>query len=245
LAAGKHVLCEKPMALTVEDADAMLEAAAGAAGLLMIAQCIRFWPEYVYLKETVDEARLGRCLALELRRQAERPTHSLNNWLANPDLSGGALLDLHIHDVDLAQHLFGKPAAVTAQGTGRENGGIDRVHALWHYEDGPAVQILGYWDMPPGYGFNMGFTAVFERGAIVWDLASGRPLTVFREEAEPEEPELPIGDTGFFGEIDYFLDCIERKERPERCPPEESRDAVALALAEKESIVHGRTVPIR
>jgi predicted dehydrogenase len=238
------VLCEKPIALNLEDADAVVNAASQAHTLLMIAQCLRFWPEYVYLKQAVDEARWGPCRSLELRRQAERPTHSQNNWLADAERSGGALMDLHIHDVDMAQYLFGRPDALTAQGTGRAEWGIDRVHALWHYRHVPCVQILGTWDLPQGCGFNMGFTAVFENAALIWDLAADRPLTLYRQDAEPEKPELPLGDTGFFGEIDYFLACIEKGKKPEVCPPEQSRDAVALALAEKESITRGQTVSI-
>lgn len=243
-AAGKHVLCEKPMALTVAECDEMLAAAEQASGQFMIAQCIRFWPEYVYLRDVYTDARFGALKALHLRRHCETPSYSLSHWIVNPELSGGAIMDFHIHDVDYALHLLGKPDAVSAQGSKGSNGSIDRVHSAWHYDSPCVVQIEGYWDMHSGFGFNMGFTAVFEWASIVWDMRTGVPLTIYRKDHEPETPELPpIGD-GYFGEIDYFLRCIERNEKPTICTPKESRDAVAIALAEKKSVLTNQRVSI-
>ena len=235
LATNKHVLCEKPMALTLTECDAMLEAANESAGKLMIAHCIRFWPEYAWLRQSVRDQPFGPCRSLQLRRHAEAPSHSLNNWLNNPELSGGALMDLHIHDVDFVQQLFGKPASIHAQGIG-QGGGIDRIHALWHYDDGPIVQLEGCWDMPTGFGFNMGFTALFEQAAVVWDLAANTPLTIYRDGQEPQQPNIPSATDGYYHEIDYFLKSIETDEAPALCLPQESRDAVATALAEKQVI---------
>lgn len=237
LQAGKHVLCEKPMALSVEDCNEMLAAAKQARGQFMIAQCVRFWPEYVYLSTIFKKSHFGALKALHLRRHAETPNYSLGNWILDPKLSGGAIMDFHIHDVDYALHLLGRPAAVTAQGTTGTNGSIDRVHSTWHYEPVRVVQIEGYWDMQTGFGFNMGFTAVFEQAAIVWDMRTGVPLTAYRNGQEPETPEMPVGGDGYFGEIDYFLSCIEHRNAPTLCTPKESRDAVAIALAEKKSIL--------
>jgi predicted dehydrogenase len=244
LAAGKHVLCEKPMALNLADCDAMLAAAAKARGLFMVAQCIRFWPQYVWLKQALDSGRFGRPLALNLRRHCEWPSHSLNNWLNDPSLAGGALFDLHIHDLDYAMYLLGKPQAITAQGWGHVPEGFDRVHTLWHYPSGVNVQIEGYWDMPAGFGFSMGFTARFEQAAVVWDLNTGKPLTVYLNDGPPETPDLPPGGDGYFGEIDYFLACIEQDRPPAICEPRDSRDAVALAWLEDQSIRTGRTIAV-
>ena len=240
LKAGKHVLCEKPMALTVAQCDKMLAAAGAARGKFMIAQCIRFWPECVWLKQAIDDERFGPLKALNLRRQASTPDYSLNDWILDPALSGGAILDLHVHDVDWAIHLLGKPKSVCAQACQRD-GATDRVHALWHYRPDLVVQLEGFWDMPPGFGFNMGFTARFEAGAVVFDLNAGKPLTVYRLGGEDETPEMPPND-GYFNEIEYFLDCIERDEDPKTSTPAESRDAVAIALAEKDSAGKGRPV---
>ena len=99
--------------------------------------------------------------------------------------------------------------------------------------------------MPSGFGFNMGFTAVFERATILWDLVSGKPLTVYRSDQKPETWMPPVSEDGYYGEIDYFLGCIERNEKPCISTPEESRDAVALALAEKESAGEDRRILIQ
>lgn len=243
LEAGKHVMCEKPMSLSVEDCDVMLAAAARVRGRFMIAQCIRFWPEYVYLKQVFEDMVLGSLKALQLRRQASVPDYTLNNWAVDPQRSGGAVLDLHVHDVDFAIHLLGKPRSVRGQGCGLAGGGVDRIHALWDYGSGEVVQLEGFWDMPPAFGFNMGFTAVFEQGAVVWDMNTGKPLTVYPASGDPQTPEL-TGDDGYFGEIEYFVGCIERGEDPKTTTPVESRDAVAVALAEKQSAQAGEAVAI-
>jgi predicted dehydrogenase len=140
-------------------------------------------------------------------------------------------------------HLLGRPRSVFAQGYERISGSVDRVHAMWHYDDGPMVHVEGYWDMPPSFGFNMGFTAVFEKGAVVWDMITGQPLTVHRPGADPETPTVPA-EEGYYAEIEYFLRCIERGEDPKTSTPQESRDAVAIALAEKQSALTGSSVTI-
>jgi len=243
LEAGKHVLSEKPMALTVEDCDKMLAVAAKSPGKFMIGQCVRFWPECVWLKQAIDDKRYGALKALHLRRQASTPDYSLNNWLLDPNLSGGAILDLHVHDTDYALYVLGKPKAVTAQGYQRVPGSYDRVHVLWHYGPELVVQMEGTWDLPPAFGFNMGFTAVFEKAAAILDMNTGKPLTVFTADGGTETPEMS-GKDGYFNEIDYMLGCIERNEDPQISTPAESREAVALALAEKQSVQTGQTVPI-
>ncbi len=241
LEAGKHVLCEKPMALTVAECDRMLEAAGRCRGLLMIAQCIRFWPEYVFLREALRDGRYGAPRALQFRRQASVPTYSHGQWLQNPARSGGAILDLHVHDVDYAIGLLGRPRSLVARACARPNGSFDRVHALWDCPSVPVVQLEGFWDMPEGFGFSCGFTAVFERAALTWDLASGKPLTVLQDGRPPEAPALLATD-GYYNEIAYFLDCVAAGRAPAVSTPRESRDAVAVALAEKEAAATGRAV---
>jgi len=96
---GYHVLCEKPMAMNSEECAKMIEAAKKAGKTLMIAQCLRFWPEYEYLKECVDSGRYGKVISGYFFRGGTTPIWSHDNWLLQNEKSGGCLMDQHIHDV--------------------------------------------------------------------------------------------------------------------------------------------------
>ena len=112
LEAGKHVLCEKPMANNIKDAAKLAQAAKKAAKKgrkFMVAHGIRFWPEYEALKDIVSKGKYGKVLSMHMRRMSPTPIWSWNNWLMAANKSGSAALDLHIHDTDFANSLFGKP----------------------------------------------------------------------------------------------------------------------------------------
>ncbi len=243
LKAGKHVLCEKPMARTVEECDRMLEAARSAKGQFMIAQCVRFWPEYQWLKQVYEDGRFGPLKSLHLRRQSFFPLYAMDNWLMDEKNAGGMVLDLHVHDTDYAYHLLGRPRAVQAIGIDSPGRGVDHIYSFWHYPSNVPVLVEGYWDMPPGHGFNMGFSALFEQAGVVWDCASGKPLTVFLLNGGMETPEM-LPDDGYLNEITYFLDCVELNRRPQVSTPQQSREAVAIALAEAESVRTGRMISL-
>src|SRR5690348_2665322 len=117
LRAGKNVLCEKPLARTSAAAREIVRTEASAAGFLMPAMCMRFWPGWSWLKEVVQEKRYGAVLAAHFRRISEMPGWSKQGTYtaAGADL-GGALFDLHIHDTDFVQFLFGRPARVFSNG---------------------------------------------------------------------------------------------------------------------------------
>jgi len=138
LEAGKHVLCEKPMALDLKQCDRMLAAAKKAKGRFMIAHCIRFWPEYVAAYDALKNKKYGKILSAEFRRSGSTPGWSWNGWLMKGDKSGSAILDLHIHDVDFINHLFGKPLSVNARGTKGvvSEGGFDRVFTQYEVKSG-------------------------------------------------------------------------------------------------------------
>ncbi len=99
LQAGKHVLCEKPLARTSAAARQIVDAAAKAKGIFMPAMCLRFWPEWAWLKEAIASGRLGNVLAARFRRVAEPPGWGRNTFFNGAE-SGGALFDLHVHDTD-------------------------------------------------------------------------------------------------------------------------------------------------
>jgi 1,5-anhydro-D-fructose reductase (1,5-anhydro-D-mannitol-forming) len=219
LEAGVHVLCEKPMALNVEDCDAMITAAARAGKHLMVAHCIRFWPEYAWVKKAVEGGEYGDVVAADFSRLTYAPVWADDSWLADPAKSGGIALDLHIHDLDFIQYLFGSPLGIRSVGTRHVQTQVD-------YGDGRAISATASWMMPESFGFRLAFNPVFEKAAAVFD---GTALTVYPETGDPFAPELAEGD-GYKREIDYFAEWISGTAAETVITPEQARESVRLAL---------------
>ncbi|MGA0846372.1 MAG: Gfo/Idh/MocA family protein, partial [Luteolibacter sp.] len=172
LAAGKHVICEKPMARTRAECQQIVDAAAKSKGYFMPAMCIRFWPGWDWLKEAIDAESYGPVLAARFRRASSPPGWSRGNYF-NGSESGGALFDLHIHDTDFIQHCFGRPLSVTSRGCTRFSGAIDHVVTSYEVPCGAVVSAEGSWIMHEGYPFVMTYTVNFERATADFDLSRG------------------------------------------------------------------------
>ncbi len=232
LASGKHVLCEKPMALTSLDCDRMLEAADKYNRILMIAHVLRFWSEFRVLEEFVRSQQGGPTRTATFQRRCGIPDWS--GWLPVGARSGGAVLDLLVHDIDQVLMLFGPPDTIAAKPVGD----LDAIDALLRYPNGLEVRIEGGW-LAPGTPFSMGFAAKSE--CAVLELNNeGLFLDDGTGQRKVQAPEIDAYDA----EIGYFIDCCLTGKRPERCLPQQSAQAVKLALALKEARVKGGE-PIR
>jgi predicted dehydrogenase len=227
LSAGKHVLCEKPMALTAEQCDQMISAAQQTERVLMIGQVLRFWPEYRYLEEFVKSGEHGKIKTVTFVRRCGVPDWS--KWLMDEQRSGGALLDLLVHDIDQALFLFGDPAKVTAKTLGRD----DTVSASLIYPGGPEVRIQGGW-FPAGTEFAMSFQVRAERAELLLD-GGGLRLN----DAQGNSTAIKTEGEGYDAEVSYFVECCRENKQPERCLPQDSAKAVKLALLLKESRSRG------
>ncbi len=223
LGAGKHVLVEKPMALTVAESGRMIEMARKSGRILMVAQVLRFFPAYRALRSALQTA--GKMRHAMFRRRAATP--GWGEWITNPEHSGGGVFDLLIHDVDMSLHLFGKPRAISAVGATGIEPGVDVIDTQLFYDDGSVATIAGGWYHPSGYPFSMEYTVVCDAATFEYSSA-GREPTAYRG-GDPEP--LPLEETNGYGEeIKYFLECAEANQQPVLCPPEESADAVSLML---------------
>lgn len=229
LEAGVHVLCEKPMALSVADCDAMIDAANQADKQLMIAHCIRFWPVYAWAKKVIANGTYGKVLAADFSRLTFAPGWDDAGWLSDPKKSGGIALDLHIHDLDYMQYLFGEPQSVSSVSSLFDNGVPGHVNTSFDYGDGRAITATGSWMMPKSFGFQMAFSILLEKGALVLDSRSKDPVIVYPSEGEPFMPEIPEGE-GYKAEIEYFAQLILKKEPEIVITPEQARISVKIAL---------------
>ena len=224
LNAGKHVLCEKPMALNSSDCDKMLEAAEESSRILMIGHVLRFWPAYRALHEFVKTGRHGNVRQATFVRKCGLPDWS--TWLPDESRSGGAILDLLIHDIDQILLLFGTPERVTAKPLGN----TDALMASFIYPNGPEVRLQGGW-FAPGMPFSMSFQIRADRGEM--ELA---PDGVYLSDMAGVRKRLELDSTdAYTAEVHYFLDCCRASSQPSLCPPSESALAVRVALALKES----------
>jgi len=242
LKAGKHVFCEKPMALTAALAQEMIATARAADRFLMIGHCLRFWPEYLAIKEMIDSGLYGPVRTAVFTRLSGTPKWSWTDWMRDPKRSGSASLDLHIHDVDTVLWYFGKPQAVSALGASDSPSGFNHIAAQYIYDDGPLVVAEGGWDFPDSYGFRMAAQIGFEAAVVDYDLKKTPALTVFTAEGA-ENP--PVGtDNAYRDELAYFVDCVATGTPPSRVTAQDAADAVALVEAEVESARTGRPVDL-
>jgi predicted dehydrogenase len=235
LAAGKQVICEKPLARTSDEARRIVKAASAAKTFFMPAMCLRFWPEFTWLKSAIEGGRYGKVLSATFRRITEPPGWSQNVFLDGKK-SGGALLDLHIHDVDFAAYCFGKPKSVFASGYSKLSGAIDHVIAQYEVASGAVVAAEGSWAMATGFGFCMSYAVNFERVTVDFDSSRGaQSLKVFEPGQAVQYLDLKQSD-GYVQELNYFVDCVTQNRPPKTVTAQDGLISVEICEAEERSI---------
>jgi len=234
---GLDCFCEKPMALNPAEAIRMVKAVRAAKIKCTVGHVIRFWPEYQVLKEMIDRRRFGALRALYLRRFAAQPS-GWKNWFQNPRLSNGAVLDLHIHDADFVQYLFGRPKSLDSVGV-CSKGSWDQISTQYHYK-GVAVSAIGGW-WPSSEPFDMAFRGVFDKGVVEYSSRFA-PMALFVPGKEPQKLTVPQPASsskvdaggnisslgGYFNEIQYWVECLQKGRAPAVVTPEDGLAAVEL-----------------
>jgi predicted dehydrogenase len=244
LQAGLNVLCEKPMALNVQDCQRMIAQANRSGKVLQIGHCIRFWPEYAKAKEIVDCGRYGKVIAATFQRLGAAPAWSADNWLIDEKRSGGVALDLHIHDTDFVQYLFGIPHAVFSFGANSHDGQLLHILTQYLYDDEKIITAEGSWAMMSSFGFEMSFNIALEKATIVYDITREPMFKFCPVEGEIYTPKVEKGD-GWFLEIAHFVKAISGQKVKPITTLEQSLNSVKIVAAEKESLRKGQKVSIR
>ena len=229
---GIHVLCEKPMALNPQECQTMIDAAKANNKKLMIAQCLRFWPEYEYLKKCVDSGEYGKVVSGYFFRGGTTPKWSYKNWLLEKEKSGGVLLDQHVHDVDTINWLFGTPKKLTTVGRNVFPGsGYDAVSTNYIY-DGMVINAQDDWTINSNdFGFAMTFRVNFEKGTLIYE---GGKLTVYPHGEKSFVPELEKG-SGYYREIKHFTQALINDTPIETADVYSTMETIRIANAEEES----------
>lgn len=228
---GLHVLCEKPMARSVEGCRNMVEAAKRNGKTLMIGQTLRFSFAYEKIKEVYDSGEYGKLLRLEMSRNSPPPIWAWENWFMNFERSGGAAMDLHVHDVDFINYLLGKPDEIRAEAY-HVRSGYDCLSAMYYYKDGPIVHVTGDWNMPQSYGFQPEYLAVFERAVITKD---DEGFKLCNESGVLRQKDFVDSDEKYFKEDAYFVSCVRDGKPCDVVPMESTLQTMELVDAEMKS----------
>ncbi len=143
--AKKDIFCEKPFTLNLKDSEEIITKIKEAKVKLMIGMVLRFWPEYIEFKRIVDSKKFGKLKVLKCTRISAPPIYAWDNWYFDPNRSGSAALDLHIHDVDYIYYLLGKPKSVYSLGK-NDKKGWQHICSAYRYRD-TIVNAEGGWDL--------------------------------------------------------------------------------------------------
>ena len=236
--AGKHVFCEKPMALNSTDAARMAAVAKRCGRTLQIGHVLRFWPEYVEAKAMIDDRRFGALRSVDCHRGGGFPGWAWENWFNRAELSGLAAVDLHIHDVDVVHWWLGMPSAVSSQAVW-DGEGANEILTQYRCKGPALVQSHAEWVTGP-CPFQMGFSLGFERATVVYGLGSQPGLTIFEKDAKDSRfHPVPAGD-GYAIEMEYFVNCITNNKPNDRLPPDEVAQSLKIVEAELRSSKSGQ-----
>jgi predicted dehydrogenase len=251
LEAGKHVFCEKPMALRLADCERMVAAAKKADRLLMIGHVLPFFPEYDWARRVIRSGDYGQVLGGAFRRIISDPTWIKDFW--SPERIGGPMLDLHIHDAHFIRLVFGMPQEVTT--VGRLRDGLPEFwHSQFRFADrNLVVEATSGTINQQGRAFTHAFEIHLERATLAFDFAviggAGRYLcepTLLDSNGNVEHPKLPGGDPidAFVNELREVTHSVNEGKTSEVLGAILAQDAIRLCEKQSESLQSGAPVRI-
>ena len=229
--AKKNIFTEKVLALTDEECDRIEKAVNENGVSFTISLFQKYIASRIAVKEIADSGELGKPVHFQMKRISGVPRWSWEDWMRDKKRSGGAIIDLSVHDIDYIQYVFGQPKEI--RGVHYDYKNDTEFHSSdLVYEDGFVASIIGGWynaDIP----FEASFNAVFEKGNVV---NYGGKVTRCGEEVNlsgadtEEDTGINIkGVDGYAEEIAYFVQCLENGVQPDRVTPVSSENAIKLA----------------
>ncbi|MCG2683408.1 MAG: Gfo/Idh/MocA family oxidoreductase [Planctomycetales bacterium] len=250
LEAGKHVFCEKPIALNPTDADRMVRAAERAGKLLMIGHVVPFFPEFWFAYQAISSGKYGAPLGGHFKRIISDPT-----WLPDyydPRKVGGPMFDLHVHDAHFIRLVFGMPRAVHTVGTMR--GAVaERFTTQFLYDPPLMVTAAGGVIDQQGRPFTHGFELYLEKATLLFDYMAlpklgdaVTPLTVLTDGGKASRPKLGSADPVdvFAAELKEVVRSVRADEPSPLLAGELACDAVVLCKKQTESLLKNRVVKV-
>jgi predicted dehydrogenase len=242
--AGKHIICEKPIALSLQDAAEMIKVCKQNNVSLFVGHVVRFFPEYVQMKRQIDEGSIGRLGVAHAKRIGSHPG-DIRPWYREEGLSGGVVLDLMVHDIDFMRWTAGEVRSVF--GLHKQNDRVDYATATLVFESGAVANLEAYWGYPGAFTTAAEFAG--SGGVIRSDRSTSKSLQVRKPAAASsngpfvEVPESPGYESPYEKELRHFIECI-RDNREPVVTAEDAYKALEIALAVVDSIQTGKVVMV-
>lgn len=228
---GINVICEKPISLNEEDIDRVYSTAEKYNVKFMVAQVLRFWPEYELLKEIYDTKKYGKLLSGTMTRLGCYPRWSWDGWMMDEKRSGLVPFDLHIHDLDFMVYAFGIPE-IKYQYRSKLP---DQDFFTVNYDFGDfSINTEASW-YATCYPFTAQFRFQFEDAIVANE--NGKMIIYLRDDEKIDLSQEAEGDTGninlpksnaYANEIHYFFDCVVNNKPVEKINPEELRGVLRI-----------------
>lgn len=246
LRAGKHVLCEKPIAGDVVEAEALVAGAreAEARGVrFMVGHVSRFEADHLRAKELLDRGDIGPLAMAHQSITGSFPEWSSEGWFADAAKSGGPLVDLAIHSFDYLSWLFAEPVErVSVAGVRSKLAFPTYALTTLRFVSGRIATVEVSWAHTRSDGFNVRTELTGTRGRIAWTYRDIAAMRVSRGDSPVQEIIMP-GENSFAAEIKAFIDAI-RADKPVPVPAEEALAALRIAAAANESLARGTPVSL-
>lgn len=216
---GIHVVSEKPISLHYDDVARVYGAAERNGKFFMVAHVLRFWPEFAYLKECIDNGRYGKLVSGTMSRMGAIPRTSWDNWMQDPERSGMVPFDLHIHDLDLLVYALGKPEVEHVFH------GMDYMHAVYKFGDTRIACESAWFHAPVNFcgSYRMQFEkAVLEfTGGALRIYKNDWTVTTMDSESRVEEGNYIPQSDAYYTELRYFANCVKEGKKPDVIKPGE------------------------
>lgn len=248
-AAGKDIVCEKPLARTMNQARGMIAACKAAGVKLLVAHVVRFFPEYAQAQQQVAAGHLGQTAVLRLKRGTFQPQKAADNWFTDFEKSGGMMLDLMIHDFDYARWVAGEVATVYAKKISSQQPGaaVDHGLAILTHRDGTLTHVEGSWAYPPPL-FRTQLEIACANGWLRYDSEETAALTLHLHKTSDDRPDVPLPgsplqESPYTTQIKAFYDCLVGKTAAP-ITGEDGLAALQIALAAIQSAETGQPVAV-
>jgi predicted dehydrogenase len=247
-AAGKDIVCEKPLARTVEQGQQVVRACREAGVHLLVAHVVRFFPEYALAKAAVDSGQIGRPGVVRLHRGSYRPKKSVGNWFLDESKSGGILMDLMIHDYDYARWIAGEVESVFAKkiSSGHPEAGVEYGLVILKHRSGALSHIAGAWAYPPPT-FRTHLEIAGDGGLIEFDSDDTAPIRnlILRKGGNDSPdvglPSSPVSESPYTTQLKEFFRALNAGGAV-RVSAGDGLAAVQIAVAAIESAASGKAV---